>query len=90
MAQIKAGAPEWLADEIIVRLLNQAEGGAASTPPGAPEAGVYDPVFSVWDGAPLLDFLFAATGKDKPGSGYAKVLLLNLRLLPENDAEFLL
>jgi hypothetical protein len=64
MLNKKVDMPAWLPDEIIVRVLEEAEDNVV-IPGRRPEAGIYDPVFSLWDGGPLLDFLFQATGTPK-------------------------
>ena len=90
MLKEKAGSFQWLPKEIIVRVVEGADSYAPFAQPELHEAGVYDPVFSLWDGAALLDFLFEATDKPKQGNGLAQVLLLNLRLPKPDSAQFLL
>lgn len=90
MLKDKAGRSQWLPDEIIVHLVEEPDGYAAFAQPEQPEAGVYNPVFSLWDGAPLLDFLFEATDKSNQKNGLAQVLLLDLRLPKAEEAQFLL
>ncbi len=75
---------EWVPSEIIVRVVED-DGWAALAQPRRPEAGVYDPSFSLWDGLALLDYLSQVTDIPKRRGEPAPVLLLNL-LVPRNDS----
>jgi hypothetical protein len=81
----------WFPQEILVRVV---EGDEEAFLAGAmlrqPEAGVYAPSFSLWEGAPVLALLFKATDAPKPKGRPAPVLFLNLHLPKDDSPEYLL
>ena len=86
MLTVSEAQCKWVPDEILVRVV---EGDAddmrgQSVAPHRPEAGVYAPTFSLWDGAPVLDLLFRAAEAPKQKGRPAPVLFVNL-FLPQDD-----
>jgi hypothetical protein len=79
----------WMPEEILVRVVEEEPNYLLATVAQWPEAGIYAPSFSLWDGAPLLDLLFQAADMAKPKGRSAPVLLVNL-FLPKDDNDQLL
>jgi hypothetical protein len=77
----------WTPDEVIVRVVEAADGYAAFSQSRRSEAGVYDPVFSLWEGTALLDFLFKLNDIPKTDGVPAPLLWLNLMVPKAAGAE---
>jgi hypothetical protein len=75
----------WMPEEILVRVVEEEPNYLVAAAGHRPEAGIYAPSFSLWDGAPLLDLLFQAAEGAKPKGRLAPVLLVNL-FLPRDDS----
>ena len=81
----------WVPQDILVRVVEgDEEAFLAGTALHLPEAGVYAPSFSVWEGAPVLELLFKAGDARKLKGRPAPVLFLNLHLPKDDNPEFLL
>jgi hypothetical protein len=76
---------QWTPDEVIVRLVDASDGYPAYIGSRRSEAGVYDPVFSLWDGPALLNFLFKMNSIPKTSGVPSPVLWLNL-MMPSGDS----
>ena len=83
---------QWIPDEIMVRVVEgeEADSMPAMAAPHLPEAGVYAPSFSLWDGAPVLDLLFRASDAPKQKGRLAPVLFVNLFLPQDDGPQYLL
>jgi hypothetical protein len=75
----------WMPKEILVRVVEEEPNYFSVAAGHRPEAGIYAPSFSLWDGGPLLDLLFQAADASKPKGRPAPVLLVNL-FLPKDDS----
>jgi hypothetical protein len=77
---------QWIPDENLVRVVEGEEADAMRVMAAShlPEAGVYAPSFSLWDGTPVLDLLFRALDAPKQKGRLAPVLVVNL-ILPQDD-----
>jgi hypothetical protein len=76
-------------EEILVRVVEEEPNYLLAAAVHRPEAGIYAPSFSLWDGAPLFDLLFQVADTAKPKGRPAPVLLVNL-FLPKDDSHQLL
>jgi len=77
----------WTPDEVIVRLVEASDAYPADIGSPRAEAGVYDPVFSLWDGPALLDFLFKMNGIPKASGVLSPLLWLHLMVPRAGSAE---
>ena len=80
------GQYQWVPEEILVRVVEDVPSDyTAPARPHRPEAGVYAPSFSLWDGVTVLDLLFKASDMPKQKGRPAPVLFLNL-LVPKDES----